>query len=75
MGTPEQYEIRIEGHLSGSWSDWFEGMRIHHDESGQTVLSGPLADQAALHGVLMRIRDLGLPLMTVRRLEDSVSEE
>jgi hypothetical protein len=73
MGTPEFYEIRIEGHLGSSWSDWLEGMRIQHEEDGQTVLSGPLADQAALHGVLMRIRDLGLPLVAVKRSTASPS--
>jgi hypothetical protein len=75
MGTPEWYEIRIEGHLSSSWSDWFEGLRIHQDKSGETVLSGPLADQSALHGVLMRIRDLGLPLLAVRKLKEPPSRE
>ena len=68
MDTPKIYEIRVEGHLSSSWSDWLEGMSIRHEESGETVLLGPLVDQAALHGVLMRIRDLGLPLVVVRRI-------
>jgi hypothetical protein len=67
MDAPEFYEIRIEGHLSSSWSDWFQGMTIQHEESGETVLFGHLVDQAALHGVLMRIRDLGLPLIAVKR--------
>jgi hypothetical protein len=67
--TPRIYEIRVEGHLGSSWSEWFEGMNIHHEETGQTVFSGPIADQAALHGVLMKIRDLRLPLVAVRRLE------
>jgi len=68
MPTATRYEIRIEGHLGSSWSSWFEGLTIHHEASGETVLYGPIADQAALHGVLMRIRDLGLPLVSVRRL-------
>ena len=68
MSTPEIYEIRVEGHLGSSWSDWFEGMSIQHEECGETVLCGPIVDQAALHGVLMRIRDLGLPLIAVKRL-------
>jgi hypothetical protein len=68
MHTPTHYEIRIEGQLSGSWSSWFEGMRIHHAGTEETILSGPIADQAALHGVLMRIRDLGLPLVSVTRI-------
>jgi hypothetical protein len=67
MGTPEVYEIRVEGHLGSSWSDWLEGMSIHHEENGETVLAGQIVDQAALHGVLMKIRDLGLPLIAVKR--------
>jgi len=72
MGTRSSsvfYEIRVEGHLGDSWSTWFEDMDIHHKEDGQTVLSGPVRDQAALHGVLMKIRDLGLPLVAVTRLK------
>jgi hypothetical protein len=68
MRTPTYYEIRIEGHLGSSWSSWFEGLAIHHGDNGETVLCGPLADQAALHGVLMKIRDLGLPLVAVRKV-------
>jgi hypothetical protein len=71
MGTPESYEIRVKGHLGISWSTWFEGMDIRHEENGETVLSGPIADQAALHGVLMKIRDLGLPLVAVSRQEQT----
>jgi hypothetical protein len=63
------YEIRVEGHLGDSWSPWFEGMTIRHEASGETVLAGALIDQPALHGVLMRIRDLGLPLVSVTRVE------
>ena len=62
------YEIRVEGHLGDSWSPWFEGMAIRHEESGETVLRGSLVDQTALHGVLIKIRDLGLPLVTVKRV-------
>ena len=68
MANPEFYEIRVEGHLGLSWSPWFEGMDIRHEGSGETVLTGELVDQAALHGVLMKIRDLGLPLVAVKRL-------
>ena len=68
MDTPHFYEIRVEGQLGISWSSWFEGMDIRHEENSETVLSGPITDQAALHGVLMKIRDLGLPLVAVRRL-------
>ncbi|MBN1583674.1 MAG: hypothetical protein JXA89_23410 [Anaerolineae bacterium] len=67
MDTQTFYEIRIEGHLSSSWSSWFEGMDIDHQANGETVLCGPVVDQAALHGILMRIRDLGLPLVSVNR--------
>ena len=69
MRTAVFYEIRVEGHIGQSWSTWFEGMAIRHEESGETVLSGMLVDEAALHGVLMRIRDLGLPLVEVKRKE------
>jgi hypothetical protein len=62
------YEIRVEGHLGTSWVTWFEGLDIRHEENGETVLSGIIVDQTALHGVLMKIRDLGLPLVAVRRL-------
>jgi hypothetical protein len=71
MRTPVFYEIRVEGHIGDSWSSWFEGLTIRREESGETVLSGPLVDEAALHGVLMRIRDLGLPLVEVKRWEQS----
>jgi hypothetical protein len=63
------YEIRVEGHLGDSWSPWVGGMAIHHLECGDSVLHGPLPDESALHGVLLKIRDLGLPLVAVRRLE------
>ena len=67
MSKAIRYEIRFEGHLSDSWSSWFEGMEIQPQDDGETVLFGPLADEAALHGVLMKIRDLGLPLIEVKR--------
>ena len=69
MDTQTVYKIHIEGHLSSSWSSWFEGMDIRHQDNGDTVLYGPVVDQAALHGILMRIRDLGLPLVSVKRIE------
>ena len=62
----QRYEIRVEGHLATDWSDWFEGLAICQETSGDTVLSGPL-DQAALHGILAKIRDLGLVLVAVNR--------
>ena len=64
MNTPELYEIRVAGHLSENWAARFEGLSMRHDPVGETVLSGML-DQAALHGVLVKIRDLGLNLISV----------
>jgi hypothetical protein len=63
------YEIQVEGHVGDSWSSWLGDMTIRHEESGETVLTGPLPDEPALHGVLAKIRDLGLPLIAVKRLE------
>jgi hypothetical protein len=69
MHTSIAYKIRVKGHIGEDWSSWFEGMTIRHEESGETVLTGPLVDEAALHGVLAKIRDLGLPLVEVKREE------
>ena len=59
------YEIRIKGHLESRWADRFEGMTITLEENGETLLSGPVTDQAALHGLLKKVRDLGMPLVSV----------
>ncbi len=59
------YEIRLRGHLSPEWAEWFEGLTITLEENGDTLLAGPVADQAALHGLLKRVRDLGMPLVMV----------
>lgn len=67
--TNTKYEIRLHGHLGPEWSDWFDGFHITTNEEGQTVLTGTVADQSALHGLLSRIRDIGLPLIAVRRLD------
>jgi hypothetical protein len=65
---PHRYEIRVRGVLDSRWSAWFEGLQVTSDEAGQTVIAGPVADQAALHGLLAKVRDLGLPLISVRPL-------
>ena len=64
-----RYEIRLTGRLDAHWAAWFEGLTVSHETDGTTVISGPIADQAALHGVLQRVRDLGLPLVSVIRVE------
>ncbi len=64
---PQLYEIRLKGHLEERWADRFGGMTITLDENGETLLSGPVIDQAALHGLLKKIRDLGLPLISVNQ--------
>jgi hypothetical protein len=66
---PNVYQIRIGGQLGPHWAGWFDGLAITWEDSGDTVLTGPVADQAALHGVLRKVRDLGLPLLAVNRVE------
>ena len=63
------YQIRIQGHLDGQWSDWFEGLTVTLEEDGVTLLTGPLVDQAALHGLLKKVRDLGMPLVSVVQVQ------
>jgi hypothetical protein len=67
------YEIRIKGHLDARWSDWFEGLTVTLEENGDALLTGPVIDQAALHGLLKKVRDLGLPLVSVCPLEPGPS--
>ena len=71
---PGQYEIRIKGHLDNRWSDWFEGLIITLEDNGETLLSGPVVDQAALHGLLRKVRDLGMPLISVKRVEPNQTD-
>ncbi len=66
---PTVYHIRIQGHLSDQWARWFEGFAITLDDNGDTRLTGPVVDQAALYGLLRKVRDLGLPLISVTRVE------
>jgi hypothetical protein len=63
------YQIRVNGVLDSSWSAWFDGLQITSDDRGQTAIAGPIVDQAALHGLLAKIRDLGLELLEVRRTD------
>ena len=69
------YEIRLQGHLDQGWSEWFDGLTMSHDPDGNTVLRGPLPDEAALHGVLIRVRDLAVPLLAVNRIEAPGEEQ
>jgi hypothetical protein len=66
---PVIYQIRIKGHLGCGWTDWFGGLTITLEEDGDTLLTGPVVDQAALHGLLKKVRDLGMPLISVIRVE------
>ena len=65
---PGLYEIRIVGHLDTRWADWFEGLSFTHESDGTTILYGPVVDQAALHGLLRKVRDLGMPLISAIRV-------
>lgn len=67
-GEPTAYQIRIKGHLGRQWTDWFGGLAITLEDNGDTLLTGPVVDQAALHGLLKKVRDLGTPLISVNRV-------
>lgn len=75
MGTPHDYQqggwyaIRLKGHLDPRWAAWFDGLRLTHEGDGSTLIQGPVVDQTALHGLLQRVRDLGLPLLSVERTD------
>lgn len=66
---PMIYQIRVMGHLGSEWTEWFEGLTVTLQDNGDTLLTGPVVDQAALHGLLRRVRDLGLALLSVNRVE------
>ena len=68
IGTA-QYEIRLKGRLDERWAAWFDGLSLRHEPDGTTVIHGPVADQAALHGLLQKVRDAGLPLVSVHSVE------
>lgn len=68
VSTKFHYEIRLKGHLDDRWADWFDGLTITLEENGDTCLIGPVVDQAALHGLLRKVRDLGIPLLSLNRL-------
>ena len=73
-GQPMIYQIRISGHLGCQWTDWFEGLTITLEEDGDTLLTGPVIDQAALHGLLKKVRDLGMPLLSVNSLRSGLQD-
>jgi hypothetical protein len=77
MPTDEggSYEIRLKGRLDGRWVAWFDGLSLTHESAGITLIHGPVVDQAALHGLLTRVRDLGLPLISVTRVTKSRKEQ
>lgn len=68
--TPAHYEIRLSGEIDEHWTAWFDGLTVRQGGERTTVITGPFADQAALHGVLQRVRDLGMPLISVLRFDD-----
>jgi hypothetical protein len=72
---PMVYQIRIKGHLGTQWTDWFEGLTITLEDNGDTLLTGPVVDQAALYGLLKKVRDSGLPLVSVSPLEPSQTDQ
>ncbi|MFY9775057.1 MAG: hypothetical protein WAL12_07320 [Trebonia sp.] len=67
--SPGRYEIRLKGHLDSRWAAWFDGLSLTNVNDGTTIICGPVADQSALHGLLQKVRDLGLPLVSVTQVE------
>ena len=68
VGQPLVYQIRLKGQLGPRWTDWFAGLTLTPADNGDTLLTGPIVDQAALHGLLKKVRDLGMPLVSVKRV-------
>ena len=73
-GQPLVYQIRIKGHLGREWTNWFGGLTITLEDNGDMLLTGPVVDQAALHGVLRKVRDVGMPLLSVNRVKPGEAE-
>ncbi len=73
--SPIIYQIRLEGHLNCQWTDWFDGLTIILEENGESVLTGPVIDQAALYGLLKKVRDLGVPLVSLARIKPEPPDE
>ena len=69
ISQPTIYQIRVKGHLGSQWKDWFGGLTVTLEDNGETLLTGPVEDQAALHGLLRKVRDLGIPLVSVVRVD------
>ena len=69
------YQIRLKGHLGSQWSDWFGGLTVTLEDNGETLLAGPVVDQSALYGLLRKVRDLGIPLVSVIRVESFAKKE
>jgi hypothetical protein len=70
---PMVYQIRVKGHLESQWTDWFGGLTVTREDNGETLLTGPVTDQAALHGLLRKVRDLGMPLVSVVSVDQSTT--
>ena len=72
--SPGRYEIRLKGHLDSRWAAWFDGLSLTNESDGTTIIRGPVADQAALHGLLQKVRDIGLPLVSVTQIRPGQPE-
>ena len=68
-----EYEIRVRGHLDARWSAWFDGLSVTNESDGTTVISGPVVDQAALHGLLQKLRDVGMPLISITQVSPDLT--